>query len=259
MQDIETAVKASIDFPKEGELVTSPHYSFRIEAPLNAEKVEICIDGSPWQLCRYASGRWWYDWSGYQSGEHEVVVRTLPFDSRNYLLSTRRFSVSLNRGSQSFNQQGNYEQQNAYDHHGNDGQKQTVTQYSVLTNNEPWMLARVTQLLSKEDINITGVLSVNIGDTAAIQFLTDRNQGLRQKLENAGLPVLEKEVFHLAIPNQPEELNRLVRTLAERDINIRSLYGAVEHNRVKLVIAVDQPEKAAPIIAQFALNAQSSN
>lgn len=238
MQETYNAVRTSIDFPTEGELVTSTHYTFRIQAPINAEKVEICVDGSPWQLCRYASGHWWYDWSGYFSGEHEVVVRVLPFDSRNYLLCTRRFRAELGQERQGT-------------------QKQTMTQYSILTNNEPWMLARVTQLLSKEEVNIAGMMTVNVGDTAAIQFIADKDHGLRQKLESAGMPVLEKEVFHLEIPNQPDELNRLVRTLAEREIHIRSLYGTVENDRVKLVLAVDQPENAAPIVAQFALNAQS--
>ncbi len=252
MQETYTAVKASIDFPKEGELITSPHYTFRIQAPINAEKVELCVDGSPWQLCRYSAGNWWFDWSDYYSGEHEVVARILPFDSRNYVLSTRRFSVQLDGRDLP-----RHEHETQRPQEFSNGGKQTMTQYSVLTNNEPWMLARVTQLLSKEEVMIAGMMTVNIGDTSAIQFLTDQNHDLRQKLEHAGLPVLEKEVFHIAIPNQPEELNRLVRTLAEREINIRSLYGTVENDRVKLVLAVDQPENAAPIISQFALTPQS--
>ncbi len=231
MQNVSDIDTASIDYPREDELVTSPHYTFRIAAPMNAEKVEVCVDGAPWQLCRYASGHWWYDWSGYFSGDHEIVARILPFDSRNYILCTRRFGVDLA---------------------GRAPGKGTMAQYCVLTNNEPWMLARVTQLLSKEEISISAMMTVNVGETAAIQFLADRNHGLRQKLENEGLPVFEKEVFHLELADSPDELNRLVRALAEREIGIRSLHGSVEGGRVKLVLVVDDPEKAAPVVSQFA-------
>lgn len=229
MQETKT-VKASIDYPQEDETISSPHYTLRIKAPLNAEKVEICIDGAPWQLCRYSSGHWWYDWSGYFSGDHEVVARILPFDSQNYTLRTRRFTVALPN-----------EQIPA----------QTVTQYSVLTSNEPWMLAKVTQLLSREDINISGMMTMNVGDNASIQFLAARNLGLREKLEQAGLRVLENEVFHLRLPNRPAQLNKLCEGLAEKSISVRSLYGTVDGDAVKLVLAVDQPENAAPVVSKI--------
>lgn len=231
MQDISEIEKASIDYPREDELITSPHYTFRIAAPMNAEKVEVCIDGAPWQLCRYSAGHWWYDWTGYYSGEHEIVARLLPFDSRNYILCTRRFTVDL-------------------DEPRREGAR-TLAHYSVLADNEPWVLARVTQLLSKEDVSISGVMTVDVGGRAAIQFLADKNHGLRQKLQDAGMNVDEKEVFHLEISNSPDELNRLVRALAEREIAIRSLLGTVEGGIVKLVLSVDQPHAAAPILEQF--------
>lgn len=86
-------LKVAIDHPHEGERISSPHYTVRIRAPLNAEKVEVCVDGSPWQLCRYSAGYWWYDWIGFTTGDHEVVARILPFDSRNYVIKTRRCRV----------------------------------------------------------------------------------------------------------------------------------------------------------------------
>ena len=180
MQEHKT-VKANIDYPQEEETVTSPHYTFRVKAPLNAEKVEVCIDGAPWQLCRYSCGYWWYDWADYGTGEHEVVARILPFDNRNFTLRTRRFSVNL----------GHYQPSDS-----------PVTQYSVLTPNEPWMLAKLTHLLSREDINISGMMTINVGDTACIQFMASRREGLREKLEDAGLKVSENEVLQVKIPSR---------------------------------------------------------
>lgn len=231
MQELKN-VKASIDYPQEDEVITSEHYTFRIKAPLNAEKVEVCIDGSPWQLCRYSSGFWWYDWAGFATGEYEIVARILPFDSKNYTLRTRRFNVDLKTARRG-------------------AERSTLRQYSVVTNSEPWTLANVTQLLSREDVNIQGMMSMNVGDTASIHFLTENGHDLRRKLEAAGLQVVENEVFHLSIPNRPEELNKLCRSLAEKAVSIRSMYGTVDGDRCKIMLAVDQPHSAAPVVAEM--------
>ena len=228
MQETKT-VKASIDYPQEEETITSPHYTFRVKAPLNAEKVELCIDGAPWQLCRYSSGFWWFDWSDYATGEHEIVARILPFDSRNYTLRTRRFTVSLE----------------------SDVTRDGMTQYSVMTNNEPWMLAKLTQVLSKEGINISGMMTMNVGDTACVRFLAGRGAGLKEKLEHAGLQVTENDVLRLQIPNRPEELNRLCKSLAEKMINVHALYGSEEGQNVKLVLSVDKPQNCASLVNEM--------
>lgn len=233
MQDTKT-IKANIDYPQEEELITSPHYTFRVKAPLNAEKVEICIDGAPWQLCRYSSGFWWYDWSDYGSGDHEVVARILPFDSRNYTLRTRRFSVSLD---------------------GETANKPSVAQYSVMSSNEPWMLAKLTQLLSKEGINISGMMTMKLGDTSCVQFTAGRDAGLKSKLEAAGMKVLENDVLQVQIPNRPEELNRLCKSLAEKMIDVQGLYGAAEGQHVKLVIATDKAEACKNVVSEMGLSA----
>jgi hypothetical protein len=229
MQELKT-VKANIDYPQEEETIVSPHYTFRIKAPLNAEKVEVCIDGAPWQLCRYSSGFWWYDWADYATGEHEVVARILPFDNRNYTLRTRRFSVSLDSDQPGI---------------------PDISQYSVMTPNEPWMLAKLTHLLSKEGINISGMMTINLGDTACVQFMAQRREGLREKLEAAGLKVSENEVLQVHIPNKPEELNRLCKSLAEKMINIQSLYGTAEGQNVKLVLSVDKMEHCASLVTEM--------
>lgn len=231
MQDTMTD-KPTIDYPREDEQVASAHYTFRISAPMNAEKVEVCVDGAPWQLCRYSGGYWWYDWSGYFSGEHEIVARVLPFDSRSYVLTTRRFTADVSLPAAA----------------------RTTTQFSVTTSNEPWMLARLTQVLSAEEVAISGMMTLHFGDQAAIQFFAKKD-GLKQKLEQAGLPVTEREVFRCELSNEPEELNRLVRSLAERDVTINSLYGTVDGSRVKIVLAVDQPEQASEVIDQLGVRA----
>lgn len=229
MQETKT-VKANIDYPQEEELVVSPHYTFRIKAPMNAEKVEVCVDGAPWRLCRYSSGFWWYDWTDYGSGEHELVARILPFDSRNYALRTRRFTVQLE---------------------GSPASRGVVTEYSLMTADEPWLLAKLTQMLSKEEITISGLMTMKVGDTACVRFTSPDGTGLKEKLEAAGLHVSMSDVLQVRIPNKPGELSRLCKSLAEKMIGVQAMQSTPEGERVRVVLAVDQPESCAKLVGEM--------
>jgi hypothetical protein len=93
----ESAVAAEItmDYPQEKERITSPEYTFRVAARA-ASRVEISIDGTDWQACRPASGYWWFDWSGYMSGEHQAVAKIQPQnDGQKSTSETCRFLVEL--------------------------------------------------------------------------------------------------------------------------------------------------------------------
>ena len=91
------AIRPVVDFPYQDEGIVSPQYTLRISAPENAESVDVSIDQGPWLSCRKAEGFWWYDWSGYENGEHEVIART-PGRNGRWLMSTpNEFMVKLPR------------------------------------------------------------------------------------------------------------------------------------------------------------------
>lgn len=72
------AAKIAVEYPQEGEIITSPSYTFRIDA--SAPRVEIAIDGGGWSPCRRSDDYWWFDWSDYESGPHQAVVRGAEHD-----------------------------------------------------------------------------------------------------------------------------------------------------------------------------------
>jgi len=88
------AVTVTLDYPQDGEIITSPNYTFRIGAK-EAGNVEVSIDGEAWTPCRQAEGYWWYDWSGYDSGIHEILARVQPQDGLIAPPAKCRFQVEL--------------------------------------------------------------------------------------------------------------------------------------------------------------------
>jgi len=88
----------SIEHPHAGEIVTSPYYSFRVDAP-RAARVRISIDGGLRRLCRYDQGCWRYDWAGYGSGAHEVRVHAENSDGVIVAVESRRVVVRLDESA----------------------------------------------------------------------------------------------------------------------------------------------------------------
>lgn len=88
----------SIEYPQEGEVITSPSYSFRIAAA--APRVEIAIDGGGWTSCRRSDDYWWFDWSDYEPGIHQAIVRGSPASEPAPPAGVRRFVVEVPAGRQ---------------------------------------------------------------------------------------------------------------------------------------------------------------
>lgn len=88
------AAEITVDYPQERERVISPDYTFRVAARA-ASRVEISIDQNEWRPCRQAEGYWWYDWSGYVSGN----TRRSPGSSRRMTVKNPHPEQSISKWS----------------------------------------------------------------------------------------------------------------------------------------------------------------
>ena len=77
-----------IDYPKNLENITARNYSVRIAAT-TATGLDISIDDQPWQGCRHSVGYWWFDWTNFTPGTHQLVAR-IRMPNGEYLVSKRR-------------------------------------------------------------------------------------------------------------------------------------------------------------------------
>lgn len=65
-----------VDYPVENDIINGSAYVLRIGAShdFNAY-VEVSFNNGEWNLCRFASGYWWYDWAYFKPGEFTVRAR----------------------------------------------------------------------------------------------------------------------------------------------------------------------------------------
>jgi hypothetical protein len=127
----------------------------------------------------------------------------------------------------------------------------TMTQYNVQFGSDSVMLEKLTRLLVKEKIDFKSVLTTSVGDKTAIQFLAPKDPALRERLEKTGVAVQEDLVFQLELPNSHWELHKLAQALAEKSINIVSLYSSIEGESMRIVLAVDEPANAVALIEKL--------
>jgi hypothetical protein len=83
-----------VEYPLEGEAVAQPAYTLCIAvARGTADAVEVSIDQGGWLACREGLGLWWFDWSGYEKGDHELTARTRTAGGIVIASDPRRFRV----------------------------------------------------------------------------------------------------------------------------------------------------------------------
>lgn len=85
----------AVDYPRQNESITSSDYTVRVFAPEGAARVGISIDQGPWKSCRNAAGFWWYDWSGYENGEHQIAVSMETADGVRVISEPHEFYVDM--------------------------------------------------------------------------------------------------------------------------------------------------------------------
>jgi hypothetical protein len=93
--DMDPIISLVVDYPKEGEIVTSDHYALRVGAGVRLRNVEISINGGDWHRCRASEGFWWYDWHSYLPGSKFVLARATSPTGDKVITARRRFKVQL--------------------------------------------------------------------------------------------------------------------------------------------------------------------
>ena len=238
-----------IEYPRHNETITSKDYTFRILAISGVKKVEVSIDEAGWQPCRPSGDSWWYDWSGFGSGDHEIVARVQFSDGRFHTTDRRFFAVENGRFP---GETRRFTPRSRREFGGrSESMERMARKYVVVAPNQPGMLRQLTQLLSQEGVNIDSLLLDTHGDVASFRFLLERENGLRRTLESEGFHVVEDKVFRLSLPNRPGELDQLARRLAEQGVGVKYLYGTSNGQTTNVVFSVDRPEHAAEIVKEL--------
>ena len=101
-----------------------------------------------------------------------------------------------------------------------------VKEIVVFLENRPGTLARITDSLSEQKINILGFTMINSLDHGALRMVVSDHLAAVHLLGEHGMLVLEHEVLFVKLANKTGALAKVTATLAKKRINIDYAYGS---------------------------------
>ena len=129
---------------------------------------------------------------------------------------------------------------------------QVAKQLSIFLKNKPGTLADVCQHLQDEGVNIIGFCVSDTVDHAVVRIVVDEPMRAVHLLGNSGILVVENEVVVIDLKNEPGELARLGKKLAENNVNIDYAYGGISRESASgvLYLRVSDVRKAMNVLTE---------
>lgn len=128
----------------------------------------------------------------------------------------------------------------------------TVKQISVLLENAPGALSKVSDILGKEGINIGAISLAESTEQSIVRLITDNPEKTRRALSAAGYNVRETDVIAIETPDHPGGLNAVLKPFAKAGINVHYLYPFLRRfkDNAILIFRVDNTEKAVEVLKE---------
>ena len=99
-----------------------------------------------------------------------------------------------------------------------------MKQFNVFVEDKIGELARVTEALAQNAINIRGLATDKMGPRPAVKIITDDEVSTRKALARSGLSFEESEVLVIDLIDRPGEIARVARKAAKAGVNIGSVF-----------------------------------
>ena len=122
---------------------------------------------------------------------------------------------------------------------------------SILLENRPGALAEMGEALGRAGVSVEGGGAWVVDGRGVAHFLFEDGAAARRALEAAGIRVLaERDVLVQRLrQDEPGQLGKLSRRMAEAGVNIEVVYSDHDH---RLVLVVDDPEAGRKVSEAWA-------
>ncbi len=129
-----------------------------------------------------------------------------------------------------------------------------MRELSVIARDRVGLLADMCEKLGENGVNIGMITAETAKGTAIVRLNVDHWDKARQVLSEAAFQVVEQNLLVLRLQDQPGELARVTRKLAEEKVNIRNVRVlAKEGGETLLGVEVSNHELAKQLLHNGAL------
>ncbi len=131
-----------------------------------------------------------------------------------------------------------------------------VKQISVFLENKSGRLARVTEILGQNDINIRALSIADTSDFGILRLIVNRPDDAYKALKEGGFTVSVTDVIAVEVDDHPGGLSKVLKELDAKGINIEYLYAFLEKSSqdALVVFRVEQVEDAINVLGNAGVN-----
>jgi len=127
-----------------------------------------------------------------------------------------------------------------------------MKQLNIIVDSKMGTLADISFILGKAKINIESISTALVGEKAVITLNVKEEKRAREILQSNNYGVLVTDAFVVKLPDEPGELSKLSRLLADNAINIEGMHVlAREEGSTLLSLKVDKPAKAEKLLGEY--------
>ena len=128
----------------------------------------------------------------------------------------------------------------------------TIKQISVQLANIPGQLAKLVDILDKEDISAKAISAASTAESSVVRLVVNDPDRAERVLETFGFAFEVQPVLAVEVPCHPAGMNAIVKPLMDAEINIHYIYTTIERigKETILILGVDDHEQAAEILKE---------
>jgi hypothetical protein len=123
-------------------------------------------------------------------------------------------------------------------------------QLSVMVENKRGALAVLCSKLAEKAVNIVGLMVPEQMGVAPIRLVVNNSDTARKVLEAMGLKFTEEEVLAVQVSNRPGALGKLMRKLADHNLDVKYAYATITKgvDKATVILALSEPAAAARLL-----------
>jgi hypothetical protein len=127
-----------------------------------------------------------------------------------------------------------------------------ITQISIVLDNIPGALSRMSEILGREGVNIRAISVADTSDISTVRFVVDDPTKALNILKTHGFRTRETDVLAVETPDHPGGMNAVLRPLRDSGINVHYLYPHLgrRSGQAIVILGVDKTEEAEKVLEQ---------
>jgi hypothetical protein len=124
-----------------------------------------------------------------------------------------------------------------------------MKEITVITEDRPGVVADVSEVLAKTNINIESIDAESLGTNAILRLLVDRYNDALHALMRAGFHALTEDAILVRLDDRPGALAQIARRFKDAGVNLRSVRLVCRDTREQKAIVAIAADKTDEVIA----------